>query len=171
MLPSLDIAKRTSNDFSKLFYFTLPVKQLMCTRCAGMLRYEDETIPQRIKSSFQGFFFFFPWKVKRKVLSTFRLLGDNAKKAPSTFCHWNNFFFPSVSGNSRDPLLHAAGAGAGTHCPTVSHHSSCPCPSSSIRLGPEDGLSPKRRSASVRDVIVYLWFCQKNQAKPFSFCI
>lgn len=68
--------QKTRNDFSKLIYFTLPVKQLTGTRCAGMPRYEDENIPQRIKSSFKVVFFF-PWKVKRKVLSTFGLLRDN----------------------------------------------------------------------------------------------
>lgn len=171
MLPSIDIAKRTRNYFSNLFYFTLAVKQLTGTRCAGMLPYEDETIPRRIKSSFKMFFFL--WKEKKEgiehPLPPPRQLGvqhrgiTEIKKAPSIFCHWSNFFFPWVTGNSRHTLLHTAQAGAGTHHTTVPHCSSCP--------NPEDGFTPKCRSVSAGDITVYLWVCPKNQAEPFSSCI
>lgn len=33
----------------------------------------------------------------------------------SLFCHWSNFFFPWMTGNSRAALLYAAWAGAGTY--------------------------------------------------------
>ena len=171
--PPTDIATRTRNYFSRLFYFTLPVKQLTGTRYAGMPLYEDETISQIIKSSFKVFFF--PWKAKKegieRLLSPQRQLGvqhmgiTEIKKAPSIFCPWSNLFFPWVTGNSRVALLHAAWAGAGTRHPAVPHHSSCPISNTEV------GFNPKCRPVFVGAITVYLWFCLKNSAEPFSSCI
>lgn len=96
MLPLLHIAKRTRNYFSKLFHFILPVKQLTGTRHAGMLSYEDDTIPQGIKSSFKllllfGFFllffsFFFPLNEKKnEVISSFLGWLGTAETLSSTW--------------------------------------------------------------------------------------
>lgn len=98
MLPLLHIAKRTRNCFSKLFHFILPVKQLTGTRHAGMLPYEDDTIPQGIKSSFKlllllfvCFLLFFPFlffplnEKKNEVISSFLGWPGTAETLSSTW--------------------------------------------------------------------------------------
>lgn len=69
LLPAPRTAKRIRNDFSNLFYFTLPLKQPIDT-C------EDENTPQRTKDSFGG--------------GNEHLLCrgiTEIKKAPSILCH------------------------------------------------------------------------------------
>lgn len=69
LLPAPRTAKRIRNDFSNLFYFTLPLKQPTDT-C------EDENTPQRTKDSFGGG----SEHLLRRGIT-------EIKKAPSILCH------------------------------------------------------------------------------------